>query len=231
MKSRIVRVGVLIASVMGLLVTSTPAEASYVKNVALTGAAILFNCKDAKTGDPSPGLSYPVWTSGAATMTEVPDTTTTTKTGAKGVTEVNTEVLNGNLCDFTFGAVCIKVSVGTKKTGVDNCLIIATGTVTGFCGLSSGTGKAILTNLGPVTGGPPNKETLLIDTFKFSSTGTTLRVSGGDATQNIQGKVSVKPNLLGPGSCTNKTATTFIINGDVVIKDCTPGHTIPGQCP
>ncbi len=221
MKSRIVRVGVLIASVMGLLATATPAEASYVKNVTLTGNAALFNCKDATTGAPSPGLSYPVWTSGGATTTEIPDTKTEYKPGPKGTgIEVNTIVLNGNLCDFFFGANCVKVSVGNKKTGVDTCTITATGTVTGFCGLSSGLGTAVLVNTSNTLTQKPD----VVTDFKFSSTVTTLRVSDkdGDPTDWIQGQVSVNPNvqITGGGSCTNKTATTFLIAGDVVIKQC-----------
>lgn len=204
MRLRVVRFGVLIASVMGLLVTSTPAEATTVKTVTFQGLATLTAC----SGLASPGVNG-----------VVPDTTTTTKTGPKGEPEVNTTVHNGNLCDFTLESTdggCVKESTG-KKTGTDNCKIKATGKVTGFCGSSSGTGTAVLENEGPVTGGPSTKTDLVSD-FKFSSTGTSLRVSGGNAATNLHGEVSAVPVT---GSCTNKTATGFNIAGEIVIKTIT----------
>lgn len=202
MKLRIARLGVLIATVMGLMVTMTPAEATTVKIVTFTGTATV-QCG---------GLAYP------GVNMVVPATTTAPKAGPKGEPEVNTTVHNGNTCDFVLAStLCVKLSLG-KKTGVDNCTIVATGTVTGFCGLSSGLGTAMLTNNGPVIGGgEPTKDNVGIK-FKFSSTATTLRVSGGNTTENIHGVVSAVPLT---GSCTNTTATGFLITGEVVVKDIT----------
>ncbi len=216
MKSRIVRISVLIASVMGLLVTSTPAEATWVKNVTLNGIAVLINCKDAVTGAPSNGLSDPMWTSGGTTTTEVPDVKTETKTGPKGEPQVNTIVLNGNLCYFGFAADCVKESVGKKK-GFDTCTIAATGTVTGFCGMSSGTGTAVLRNTSNTILLKPD----VVTDFKFSEIARRMVISGGNSTQNVHGEVTRNENMAASGSCTNKTSTTFLIQGDVVIKKVT----------
>lgn len=200
MKLRVARVGVLIATVMGLMLTMTPAEATWVKTVTFTGSATLLNCG----GFGSPGVDG-----------VVPDTKTTTKLGPKGEPEVNTEVLNGNKCDFVLSTTaCVKESVG-KKLGTDVCVITAVGTVLGFCGLSFGTGRAVITNLTNTVQPKPD----VVTDFKFSSTGTTLRVSGGNMTQNVHGEVSAVPSAT--GSCTNKTATGFLVSGEVVVKRVT----------
>lgn len=193
MKLRAARLGVLIATVMGLMVTTTPAEADWVKTVTFTGTATLTGC---------PGLASP----GVGGV--VPITATTTKPGPKGEPLVNNTVLNGNTCDFGLGTtVCVKLSAG-KKIGSDLCAIVAGGIVTGFCGLSSGAGTAVLTNL---TSGKAD----VVTDFKFWSAGGTLTVSGGTATQWVKGEVTAVPVT---GSCTDKTATGFLINGEVVIK-------------
>lgn len=193
MKSRFVRIGVIIASVTGLMLSMTPAEATWVKTITFTGPAVLANC----AGMVFPGVNG-----------VVPDATTTIKPDPKGFPEVNTTVRNGNTCDVALSSsACIKLSVG-KKTGVDLCSMVVSGTVTGFCGLSSGRGTLVVRNLSGL------KADVVTD-FKWSEALTIMRISGGNATQNVTGAVSVLPIT---GSCTNKTATGFMWSGSLTIK-------------
>ena len=69
--------------------------------------------------------------------------------------------------------------------------LTANGTVNGWCGLSTGKGTTINGH-----------------SFVFQSTGTVLVLTG-----EVTGTVSAAPDPTHSGSCTNKTATRFIITG------------------
>jgi hypothetical protein len=94
---------------------------------------------------------------------------------------------------FTAGACVV------KTTG-----LTAGGTVTGYCGLSSGTGAT--------TNG---------HSFSFNSTGTVLVLTG-----NVTGTVSVVPDPAAGGSCTSDNATRFLVTGAV-----TKTHGVAGEIP
>ncbi|HVF74323.1 MAG TPA: hypothetical protein VM938_04690 [Acidimicrobiales bacterium] len=81
----------------------------------------------------------------------------------------------------------------------------ASGTVTGNCGLSTGSGST--------TNG---------HSFSFTSTGTVLVLTG-----DLSGTVSAVPDATHSGSCTNGTATRFLITGEVVKTH----GTVPSLCP
>lgn len=96
---------------------------------------------------------------------------------------------------FTAGA-CLPVTAGGK--GVPMSGLFATGTVTGACGLSTGSGST--------TNG---------HAFSFLSQGTLLVLTGAAA-----GAVSAASNPTAGGSCTNTTATNFLITGAVAKRHC-----------
>lgn len=98
--------------------------------------------------------------------------------GLPGVHPANTATFN-----ITFG-VC--VNVPNNKT-----TLTATGTVTGWCGLSYGQG---VTQDG--------------HRFTFTSQGTVLVVTG-----EVTGVVIVEPAPGTTGSCLNKTANVFLVTG------------------
>ncbi|HVF74321.1 MAG TPA: hypothetical protein VM938_04680 [Acidimicrobiales bacterium] len=100
---------------------------------------------------------------------------------------VNTvHVLHPHTANFSFGF--------TAGTCVSKTSLSASGTVTGYCGLSSGGGAT--------TNG---------HSFNFTSTGTVLVLTG-----DVTGTVSAAPDPTHSGSCTNETATRFLITGEVV---------------
>lgn len=205
MKSRLARLGVLLAAVFGLLATMVPAaSADTYKTITIVGQVNLPGCQ---------GLGYPV-----VTNTAVPGLPTV-KPGPKPGTTVANIPPQGNHCNFELvPAVCTKTSVGKKIAAVDTCGIIATGTVWGYCGYSTGQGNAVVdaTTKEPIS-----------TTFKFTGVGGLLTVTGGNANKNIVGEIAALPTV---GTCANKTATGFTVAGEVVYKDCNNGGTTAGVC-
>jgi hypothetical protein len=93
-------------------------------------------------------------------------------------------------------AFAFTLATGTCTT---KSSLSATGTVTGWCGQSEGKG---VTNNGRF--------------FTFTSAGGTLVVTG-----ELQGQVTaVADPTVANNSCTNKTATNFIVNGAVTKHTC-----------
>lgn len=220
MRNRIVRLGVLFASVLSLVgVMSPPAHATKVTTVTFTGTATLDN------GFGSPGLNG------------TPTVTTTTKTGKKGLPTVENTVGGGNDAAFGFSeTTCVASSTSSKGPKLDgttkppeetstSCTIRATGAVSGFCGLSSGTGTATAA---------AGSQTYTVPTFKFWSTPGGLKVTsnqdnafktnpagtvtatGGQFNAFVTAAPPNPTNTVGE-SCTNKTARTFRITGEANI--------------
>jgi hypothetical protein len=119
-------------------------------------------------------------------------TATLTPTGSLGfgypvnagnATTTSPHVLHPHSAGFSFtytaGACVVKAS------------LTATGSVTGYCGLSSGSGST--------TNG---------HSFSFNSVGTVLVLTG-----DLTGVTSALPDPTHSGSCTNETATRFLITG------------------
>ena len=230
MKLKSARFGVLLVALAGVLATMVPsAQATTYKTITITGNATLsvgFGYPGAPPTHKLPcgynSLSDVMTEPTAETVAKVLATPqcTTAKAGPKpGTTVVNVRP-GGNTANFAFSnVVCVKTSTSVlklptmSKTGVDQCRLTATGTVTGFCGLSTGTGTATITNLSG------NKtDTNMV--FKFTGVGGVLHVTGGNATENIVGDVNATPTA-GTGSCAMKAAREFTVTGSVEYKKCT----------
>lgn len=223
MKVKLARLGVLMASVLGLLgVTLAPAQAIQVGTVAFIGDAIITG--GGRLGYPCTididDIDIPGDVPGCL-LTAVNGTSVTFKPGKLGMSEVNLTQSNGNTGNFGFGSTtCVGLKLTVDKPGKSTgaagplCSIGATGVVTGYCGLSSGTGVGFFT-LGIKT---------LSFTFKFWDVGGTLIVSGtyaGAGAGDIKGVFEVIPDLpiLSTTSCTNKWAIHFTIVGLATLLD------------
>lgn len=203
MKIALARAAVLLTTVLAFVGVGAPgANATSFGSVAYVGDAFIGGG----------GLGYPCTPIGT-TGDCVPTVSVTTKPKEPDVPVTpNVTVSSGN--SRTFGVATV-VCVGPKLTvnkppkanGVNPgpCAIGATGAVTGYCGLSSGAGTGVVTFAGqPIT-----------FTFKFFTVGGTLFFYGR-ATEGHTGPMSgVAEAIPDPltGSCTNKTATHFILVG------------------
>ncbi|HVF74322.1 MAG TPA: hypothetical protein VM938_04685 [Acidimicrobiales bacterium] len=100
---------------------------------------------------------------------------------------VNTvHVLHPHTSNFSFSI--ITGTCATKPT------LTANGSVTGYCGLSSGSGS-----------------TFNAHSFSFTGTGTVLVLTG-----DLTGIVATVPDPVHSGSCTDETATRFLFTGAVL---------------
>lgn len=138
-------------------------------------------------GQASPSLAHDdaCAGNGDATLTNV---TNSSNTGF-GVPQLHNQA--SATFSFNLGnGACVAKGLGGLRAG---------GTVTGWCGLSSGAG---ITNNG--------------HSFVFTSVGTSLVVSG-----EVDGEVSAAEDPLDAGTCTNASATHFLITGAAVKHHCT----------
>lgn len=226
----VARAAAVLAGVVGLVATSTsPASAEGLKTIAFTGDATV-------TG----GLGYPC-TNNTTSTPNLADNTTS-KSGQKtcppdvsvhpnNATNKKGKVVgvNGDTRTGTFGSTaCVGAGAtvgkaGKSAVGAGLCAITAAFTVTGYCGLSQGTGTARVTLANEVG----NDQTYTAN-FVWISTGTvlTLRGTADPGDWYLTGTVSAAPNPLQPGSCTNKTGSSFLITGVVTIVHPNP-TTLP----
>lgn len=217
------RVVALFAAVVALSATSTPpASATVAAEIVFEGFAYL-----------SSGLSYPC----------LPFTTTSPFTKCPlfgwphGTTTVNgttvTVPIGGNVRGFTFMSSACLGSAGTfNEPGLPpatagSCTMIASGVVTGHCGLSQGEGAAFL-----VLGGTLTPPVPIGFQFQWVGAGGTLWITS-DPIPNINAmlvgtaqatpfpQVTFTPLPIVWNSCFDKTAVTFELTGRFSIVDVT----------
>ena len=181
----------LVAGIAAVLVPASPASAG-VHVCAGTGTAAL-----------TQGLTYPV-TVGAAAPPAVP-----LPPNPHPVHVTVTQQPRTTGFSFTLGVgTCVNSNVPTVKPPP----VTATGTVSGWCGLSSGTGSLLL-------GTNPR--------FAWIGIGGLLVITGG-----VAGVVNAIPNTLAGQSCNNSIAgaNSFLVQGLVVAYDhCNPATKhLPG---
>jgi hypothetical protein len=205
MKFRLARLSVLLLPILGMLAaTAAPADAL----ITIGGAVIQGRATVAA------GLSYPCVSNGGPDLTKCPP-----PVGAG----------NGPLgVSFTGSGVAQVDSVNKKgcTAPVDACVEVgtitvnATGSVNGWCGLSTGT----LT--GTITAAPlpvANKAKNRTFTVTFTGVGGALILTGTTGKgENIDGAVAAVPDAVGGSSCTNKAAKAFIVAGIVNIWKVNP---------
>lgn len=219
MKGKLARLGVLAASLLSLLgVTMPPTQATQVGTVAfvgdmtLTGGGLGYPCTLADIPGNVPGCL----------LTAVGGVSVTTKPGKLVLPEVNITESNGNTRGFGFSSTaCVGVKLSVSKPGkgtaVDGplCGMRAGGVVTGYCGLSSGSGSGL-------TGMVKNASF----TFKFSAAGGSLIVtgtySGSGKAGDINGIIEAIPDLPPAPGCSTKQATHFTIVGLMTLLDFHP---------
>lgn len=109
---------------------------------------------------------------------------------------------------------------GTFTVGAGACSVTASGTITGSCGLMTGTGTSTVTVAGaanasttdPVTSTPGTPITTTTS-MSFVGLGATMVITGtgssAGATSNVAGVAAVVPDPTAGGSCLTKTATNF----------------------
>lgn len=224
MRTALARLVMVLVALAGLLTTAVqPATANttvlvstFVGDMYITGGGF---------GDPC--------TPYGTTSNCVPDTTTTIKAGPKGLPTINTTVNNGNTRGFGFSStLClaggVSVEVGKVPVASPLCSLAAAGAITGFCGLASATGTGAFQM--------PRLETFGYQTYfftwKLSWGGVTHEVSHltlygsvtkstGGAAGWVMGEIDLYPDPpfnAGGGSCTNKTATHYTVNAEMVFK-------------
>ncbi|HVF75454.1 MAG TPA: hypothetical protein VM938_10430 [Acidimicrobiales bacterium] len=220
MRSRLARLGILAAGVIGLLATGTPsASAQEAGSIAFSGEATL-----------SAPLGYPCTPNDVNTPKCPPNATTTTKNGLKDTPKANVDP-GGQSVAFAFGAtVCTGANATVGKAPkapatAGACAITASGRVDGYCGLSMLKGTATI-RFGPQTYNV---------TFWGQGVGGTLvlKIEGTKATGGgqVQGEVTAEavpvPTVtVGPpptttNSCAGKTANNFTIaaEGNYIVKN------------
>lgn len=220
MKLGIIRAGVGVASVVGLLgLPSTPASATSAGVISFTGNAITgggglgFACTLADIPGNVPGCL----------LTAVTGTTITTK--PKPVLgflpNVNVTQSSGNYRTFTFSSkTCVsgKASVFKTKTPANAglCFIAASGVITGYCELATGAG----THGSWMTGVVGNQGLTFFLKFVIVAGNTVVT---GIATDTSTGKSGPIKGLLlafpdpipSTGSCFDKTSTHFTFIGNL----------------
>lgn len=228
MGRRVVRLGVLLAGVTGLLVTATPpAHATTRLTVLFTGTVTLGNgiayqCFDSKT---TPTINPAKCT----------PPTTTTKNDPKGVPTTNFTFSPPNSASFNFAAgfgitTVMGIPLGTctaQGTTTDKpfknaaeggtCTMTGGGTVTGYCNLFT------LTLAGGAGPGAPAPNNVQGYTYTLKGTGinglvnltgTVTKTASGE-TGNITATVQVV-NVV--GSCLTKEPKTLFVAGKAVVK-------------
>ncbi len=206
MRSRLARVGLILAAVLGIAATNIPsANATTVAAVVFVGNATV-----------TPGLGYPC----TPAPSNCPPTVTVNPGPPPSVT------IGGTSGGFTFNSlVCVGVKVDIAKpkgTGPHGplCSITASGSITGYCGLSQGSGSGVI-GFAPVA---PKTVTF---NFHFTSVGGTLVITGtttgAKAGGTIVSVVQAIPNITTGQSCAGgKTGQRdFIIVGAAVVADPT----------
>lgn len=244
MRSKFARLGVVAAGLLALIGGITPpAQATTVGAVVFTGTATLdgplgYPCADSTQPDlnfpkcpqgtlPGSGGSPLILTTNSLPLdildiTNPLSITTTVELGQLPY------IHGGNARGVSFGSlVCVTAGVNVLKPGKPTthanagCSIAASGTVRGWCGLSTGKTTGTATDgLG---------QTYAIDTH-FYGVGSMLFVNGHYTKANgdkgwVRGVVNATPPP-GPGtpptnSCSSKTATTFIVTGAVALVGVT----------
>ena len=227
------RAAAVLAGVAGLVgIPVPPALAEGSKTVVFTGSATV-------TG----GLGYPCTNTTPPTVTP-PDTDPTkgqktcppdvgpgnpTNKKAKPM-EVNGDTRTGTFTSTTCAATGETTGKG-KNTPADGgtCTITSTFTVTGYCGLSQGEGRATITIDNQIGA----NQSYGAHYFWISS-GTVLTLRGqawpgtggtkpAQPDWYLTGTVTAAPNLLVAGTtCTNKTGQVFNIEGSVKIVHPNP---------
>jgi hypothetical protein len=180
-----------------LAATAAPADALItIGGAVIQGRAIV-----------AAGLSYPCVGNGGPDLTKCPPPVSfgngplgVTFTGS-GVAQVDTVNKKG----------CVPVDVCVEAGTIN---VTATGTVSGWCDLSSGTLTGAIT--APSLAG--NKVKNRFFTMAFTGTGGVLFITGTTSKgETIFGVAAAVPDALDGSSCTNKAAKAFIVAGIVNI--------------
>jgi hypothetical protein len=197
MKSRLTHFGVLLVSVLALMAGFAPSgSANTIGGLIVQGTATV-----------GAGLSYPCVGNGAPDLTKCPPPIGAGN-GPIGVT------FNG------LGVGQID-NVGKPKCGgLPACLeagvwaITATGTINGWCGLSSGTLNGTISP----TLALGTKSKVRSFSITYSSAGGVLVITGStNKGETIAGAVHAAADVTTGSSCTNKAAKNFIVAGIVSI--------------
>ena len=222
--------GAALLAVVGIVALVPSAQATTRKTITFTGDAV-FSSGFGYPGAPPDNKLPCGYVSLANLLTDSITTVTqkvlgtprctTPKPGPKPGTTVVNVIPGGNTANFSFssGLACVKTStsagkVNFAKTGLDMCTFTAFGTITGFCGLSTGSGTATITSLtsAKISSTMP---------FKFTGLEDMVHITGGNAQENIMGDVRMMA-APGTGSCAVKAARQFTLSGSLEYKKCTP---------
>jgi hypothetical protein len=227
MRSRIVRLGVLVVGLLGLLgVATPPAQARTIGTIVFDGTATLdgglgYPCADATVDTSLPKCPQGVGNAGTPLVLTTKSLPLPTPAGAVELGQL--PYIHGSLTrGFGFAAdLCVDVMVNINKLGkapahAGPCAIGATGTVQGWCGLSTGLAAGTFTDaLGQNW------------SFRihFHGYGGQLIIRGHITKQTntvgqtglLVGVVNAAPPIatVTPGSCTNQTARDFQVTGSV----------------
>jgi len=207
MKSRIARFGVLLIPVMALFATTaSPAGAVIVGGGVVQG--------EARVGA---GLAYYCASNGTVDVSKCPP-------------QQLQNPKPGNIA-FTFRAFLYGgiVKVAKEKCGpagpvcseVGVFTISGSGTVSGKCGLSGGTGTASIELTGPVVKNTKPGSVARVD-FTFAGVGGTLILTGtfrDSPSSLLTGAVAAVPDATTGNSCLNKNQKTFILLGPIAVVD------------
>ena len=212
MRTRVVRLVVVVGVLLGLVgVPTPPASAAHLVTLWTQGTATAGGLGDPCT---SPGKPCP------------PNSTTTSTTAPDGL-PVTYVAPGGNSRNFSFGtSVCLHGSVHTTggkvpaEAGI--CGLAGAGVVTGFCTIATGSGSGFFYTLDPLVTAAQYYEFSWVLTltglagsqFTMQITGTVTKTSTGE-TGSIRGLLHA--NLLS-GDCLNKTAGSWNTSGEFVVR-------------
>jgi hypothetical protein len=201
---RILRVGVLAASLIGVMGTlaPTPADATTEGSVTFRGVATVH----------SHGIAYPLVGS---------------NTGDIDLSKTPPNFSNSASVTFT-STTCAAAVANVNKAGklpaeAGTCVVGAAGSVHGYCGLSDGHVSGTISHA--VVGSGTQVYSFHLSWF---SAATVLNVSGhwhkhGTTHSGVlKGVVSAVPDPTA-GSCTNKLQKQFIIAGEIAMASTTSG--------